>query len=371
MTPHNCDANEKIRITQKAVLAFTMSYTASQSLLGAVGRRFYRTCTAQLAENSGATLIALVAFCTSSSSAMAADQTIYAAPDDGIIFLGGVGYTWLKANELVLDEAGHHISQLIWETQAPVLTTGFEAEIDDRWTMSANAVVALSGNGHMEDYDWGVDVKNIEETPDNVDFTWDHWWDRSVHPDTRLDRYINIDIAVAHDFPIDNATILNLHGGFKYTNIKWTAYGGGGLQSYGGFRNSPVSWPPGQPVISYEQRFPGVFLGAEITTKLSDWTLSGLLRGGRMVHPEADDYHWGGGLFEDRFSSIDFISLGAKANYQVAESVSIFFAADFDRYLRERGDTTTFDAEGAQLDKGSAGMDFYAVTTSVGFKFKF
>ncbi|MEI9412270.1 omptin family outer membrane protease [Mesorhizobium salmacidum] len=370
MTPHNCDANEEIRITQKAVLAFTMSYTASRSLLVAVGRRFYRTCTAQLAENSRAILIGLVAFCTSSTSAMAADQTIYAAPDDGIIFLGGVGYTWLKANELILDEAGHHISQLIWETQAPVLTTGFKAEMDNRWTISASAMTALSGNSYMEDYDW-VDLK-FKKPPDNVNFNWDRWWDLSVHPDTRLNRYINIDIAVGHDFPIGNATTLNLHGGFKYTNIKWTAYGGLGVYSYDGFRNRHRSFPPGEPGITYEQRFPGVFLGAEITTKLGDWTLSGLLRGGRMVNPEADDYHWLRGLlFEDRFSSIDFISLGAKANYQVTESVSIFLAADVDSYLRERGDVTASGAKGARLHKGAAGMDFYAVTTSVGFKFKF
>ncbi|RWK69722.1 MAG: omptin family outer membrane protease [Mesorhizobium sp.] len=52
------------------------------------------------------------------------------------------------------------------------------------------------------------------------------WSDQSIHPDTRLDRYINLDMAAGPDFVINDATVINLHGGFKYTNMKWKAYGG-------------------------------------------------------------------------------------------------------------------------------------------------
>lgn len=46
-------------------------------------------------------IFAFGAFCATSTVATAADQTIYAASDRSVMFLGGVGYTWLKANELV------------------------------------------------------------------------------------------------------------------------------------------------------------------------------------------------------------------------------------------------------------------------------
>ncbi|RWC00047.1 omptin family outer membrane protease [Mesorhizobium sp. M3A.F.Ca.ET.201.01.1.1] len=45
------------------------------------------------------------------------------------------------------------------------------------------------------------------------------WSDQSIHPDTRLDRYINLDMAAGPDFVINDATVINLHGGFKYTNM--------------------------------------------------------------------------------------------------------------------------------------------------------
>ncbi|RWK69666.1 hypothetical protein [Mesorhizobium sp.] len=72
-------------------------------------------------------ILAFGTFCTSSTIAMAAHSTTYSAPDKSVVFLGGVGYTWLKGNELFYDEVGNRISKLIWETGAPVLTTGLKA----------------------------------------------------------------------------------------------------------------------------------------------------------------------------------------------------------------------------------------------------
>ncbi|WP_197093080.1 MULTISPECIES: hypothetical protein [Mesorhizobium] len=58
-------------------------------------------------------ILAFGTFCTSSTIAMAAHSTIYSAPDKSVAILGGVGYTWLKGNELVYDKVGNHISKLI------------------------------------------------------------------------------------------------------------------------------------------------------------------------------------------------------------------------------------------------------------------
>ncbi|WP_245517814.1 hypothetical protein [Mesorhizobium sp. M1D.F.Ca.ET.183.01.1.1] len=37
---------------------------------------------------------------------------------------------------------------------------------------------------------------------------------------------MNLDMAAGPDFVINDATVINLHGGFKYTNMKWKASGG-------------------------------------------------------------------------------------------------------------------------------------------------
>lgn len=55
---------------------------------------------------------------------------------------------------------------------------------------------------------------------------------------------------------INDATVINLHGGFKYTNMKWKAYGGSYIYSGDGFgfREDRGKFPDGEPVIDYEQR---------------------------------------------------------------------------------------------------------------------
>nr|WP_170954339.1 MULTISPECIES: omptin family outer membrane protease [Mesorhizobium] len=97
----------------------------------------------------------------------------------------------------------------------------------------------------------------------------------SVHPPgTRLDRYIDLDIAAGPDFVINDATVINLHGGVKYTDMKWKAYGGSYIYSGEGFRDYR-GVPGPKPGIDYEQRYFGLFLGAEATTTLGNLSALG------------------------------------------------------------------------------------------------
>ncbi|WP_027038423.1 omptin family outer membrane protease [Mesorhizobium ciceri] len=316
-------------------------------------------CTSSIATLAFATV------CTWSAFATAADRTIYSAPDKSLVFLGGVGYTWLKADELVFDSAGNRISKLIWQTNAPVLTAGLTADANG-WTFSANAVVGFSGNSHMEDYDW------LELAPS---FAAADWSNQSIHPDTHLDRYINLDLAAGRDFAIDEVTTLNLHGGFKYTNVKWSAYGGSYIGSVERFRDTRGKFPHDEPLVDYEQRYPGFFLGVEATTKLDNWALSGLVRGGLSINARAIDLHWPSRVGQYDFRTNPFISVGAKADYRISDRASLFLTGNFDEYFRDKGDTTSYElSKGAQSSmtfKDSAGLDFYALTMSAGFKLTF
>lgn len=187
-------------------------------------------------------------------------------------------------------------------------------------------------------------------------------------------------MAAGPDFVINDATVINLHGGFKYTNMKWKAYGGSYIYSGDGFgfREDRGKFPDGEPVIDYEQRYFGLFLGAKATTTLGNLTLSGLLRSGFTVDASAVDHHWlreeGRGLrFEDDFFTVPFISAGAKIDYQMTDRASVFLAGNVDKYFRNKGYKTAYSiATGEQgAHKDSAGMDFYALTLSAGFKLTF
>ncbi|WFU51787.1 omptin family outer membrane protease [Sinorhizobium terangae] len=305
------------------------------------------------------------AFCATSTAAMAADETIYAAPDSSFVLVGGVGYTQLRANELVYDSAGNRVSKLIWESDAPVLTTGFKAAFGNSWTIAANSVIGFSGESHMEDYDWyGF----------SPGFGQGDWASRSISPDTALDRYVNLDIAAGRDFGINDATTINLHGGFKYTDVKWTAYGGTIIYSGRAFRDTQKTFEPGKGVISYEQRYPGVFLGAETITRLGDWTLSGLLRGGLVIDASDIDDHWLRTMHsKGEFGTEPFVSFGAKADYQVTDRVNLFLAGNFDKYFRKKGDWTIDKSKDTAtgIYKNRTGMDLQAFTISAGFKLTF
>ncbi|MBD0415797.1 omptin family outer membrane protease [Tianweitania sp. Rool2] len=305
-----------------------------------------------------------------SQSAMAADQVDavqYASAGNEVTFLGGVGYTWLKGNEVVYDGGGNRISHLIWETRAPVLTGSFNAEVSNGWRVAANGVVGFSGDSHMEDYDWLA--------PFAPGSNWEDWTHQSIHPDTKLDRYVNLDIALGRDFAINDSATINLHGGFKYTNVKWTAHGGSLVYSVNGFRDTVANFPDGQSIITFEQRYPGLFLGAEATVKSGAFTFSGLARGGFTISATDTDHHWLRSLrFEEKYDPIPFISLGAKADYAITEKAGVFVAANFEKYFRKKGDSTLYDIESGNEGptySDSAGMDFYSVTLSAGFKLAF
>jgi outer membrane protease len=309
--------------------------------------------------------VSTIAVSAYAPAVLAADQQVeYVSPDRNFSFVGGVGYAFLEGDELVYDEVGNRISHLIWETDAPVLTAKFKGNFKGNWTISGGATIGFSGDSHMEDYDWLAG-----------DYASDNWTHRSIHPDTDLDRYLNLDIAAGYDFVLNEVATINLHGGFKYTNVKWSAYGGSYVYSVDGFRDSVGNFPDGERGITFEQRYPGLFLGAEASAKSGAWTFTGLLRGGFTINASDTDHHWMRDLrFEEEYDAIPFISLGAQVDYAVTERASIFLAGDYDHYFDKKGDTTLYDistgAEGPTYQDG-AGMEFSAFAISAGFKLNF
>lgn len=281
-------------------------------------------------------------------------------------FLGGVGYASLRADELVYD-GGRKVSQLIWESDIPVLTSASKITFDNDFTLAGNLAVGLTGNSYMRDYDWMA-------TPASG-YNSDAWSHRSVHPDTQLVRYWTADLALGRNFQLDETFVVNLHGGFKYTNMKWSAYGGSYIYSYwGGFRNVVGDFRDGQRGISYEQTYPVTFLGAEAATKLDNWSLSVQVRGGLACRADDEDHHWMRNLrFVEKFENTPFFSVGARAGYAVSERVSLFFAGNFEQYFHRTGDTELYNMKTGQeaFFPDSAGMKFRSFSVSGGLKYQF
>lgn len=308
-------------------------------------------------------------FSISAASMALADDATGSASSFGSGLTGGIGYTWIRTNEYVFDtDNGNRASQLIWETEAPVVTLGANAVVMDHWTIDANLALGFNGDSNMKDYDWIA--------PNNPSYAFDDWTDRSLHPDTRLQRYIDFDIAAGHDFEVNEKATVNLHGGFKYTNFKASSYGGTYIYSEKGFRSDIGAFPDDARVITYEQRLPTLFVGAEATIDCDRWTFMGLIRGGATVSATDTDYHWNiRTRFESDYAPIPFISLGARVDYHVTEQASFFIAGNFDNYFKSKADVTLYDiASGAKKegpDINGGGLDFRSFAVSGGLKVSF
>ena len=264
--------------------------------------------------------------------------------------------------------SGARLSQLIWELQAPVLTLGARARIMDTLTLAANAAVAFSGDSYLEDFDW---IPPFAQPGDGNDA----WSDRSQHDETDLDRYVSLDLAVGRDFEINDAVTLNLNGGVKYSTVQWTAYGGNFIYSVDGFRDLVGTAPAGTRGATFQQRFPGVFLGAEATADSGRWTFAGLIRGGVTVNASNTDHHWARDLrFENDFGPVPFATLGGRVDYAVTQRSVVFLATDVENFFRTTGNTKVYDMRtGALLAAydNEAAMDLFAFTLRGGLKLHF
>jgi len=287
--------------------------------------------------------------------------------NDTVRIGGGVGYAFINSDEIVYDANGDRISHLLWESQAPMVSGKVEADFANGWTLRAGGSFAFAGSSHMQDNDWFG--------PYFVSYDFNDWTHRSEHPDTRLQHYFSGDIAVGKDLPLGSAATLNLHAGLKYTDVKWSAYGGTYTYSVTGYRADTGSFLNGSPGITFQQRYPGVFLGASFAAHEGPWTLSGQARGGVSIKATDTDHHWMRDLrFEETYGAIPFVSAAARVDYAVNDQASLFLGGDYEQYFHAVGDTTVYSiasgAQGPTYTKG-AGMTLKAISVSGGFRMKF
>ncbi|MCB1444245.1 MAG: omptin family outer membrane protease [Rhizobiaceae bacterium] len=302
-------------------------------------------------------LISLASACLPDAGA-AADRLLTSA-DGTIVFRGSYGITAIEANELVYG-GKRKLSQLIWQSHAVSTFTG-EMTVDlDRFFLRATGTIGTGGDGHMRDYDWLVAGRP--------------WSDRSTHPDTRLNHYFSGSIELDREVLSHDGTTISLGGGVKYTDVKWTAWGGSYVYSLSGFRDDRGDFPANEKGISYRQQWPVPFLGIDLEHKRGDWTFTGGIQGGLAVQGKGTDDHWMRDLrFIDHVDTTPAVMISASAEYEFRPETAFFVTGAFDQIMRGRADTTMIDKVwgGKAKFRNGAGADYMSMTLSLGLRGKF
>lgn len=291
------------------------------------------------------------------------------AADDGampLIFSVETGVMRLQANELVY-EGKKRVSQLVWDGNAIGVIGGLvQIDIDRDWRLTGKAHVGVTGENHMVDYDW------LE--PWYVGSGDNQWTDRSIHPDTRLDHYFDIDLAVGRTIAATDDTRFGINAGFRYTDFKMSAYGGSYIYSFSGFRDAVGDFKKGEKGISYNQKIPVLYLGADAEKTMGQWTMSANARVGFTVNAYARDDHWMRSLiFYDHFDPSLSVGAGAQIAYAFREGLAFTVSGSFDAMMRTRADTKMIDrvTNGVTRFKNGAGADYQAGMLMIGIKGSF
>lgn len=314
-------------------------------------------------------------FLMATPSFAAADDVLFSSDDGNLIVFGGIGLANIKAQEFVYPSAGactesgwvskgHKCSQLNWESKGVTLfTLGFDAQIDDDWSLNGSINFGTGGNGHMVDFDW-------------LSRGHDDWSDRTIHPGTELDHYVDGAVELDRIIYGSETSSFAVGAGFRYTDVKWTAYGGSGLySSEDGFRNSPVAWADGERAISYRQKIPVGFVSLSGERVLGDLTISGGIQGGLSFGIKDIDDHWSRDLrYHDDMDPAPTIGATVAVNYALTPGASLYLSGSFERVFHKPGDMQIDDtAEGTRYPptKDEAGANFESMSISFGLKGSF
>lgn len=257
----------------------------------------------------------------------------HASPDDTVRIDASIGAIYLEGNEKVM-VGNYTLSHLIWQSTTPVLRGSIAADIGAGFSLRAEGSVAGFGSSYMEDYDWT-----------KGDDTFDNWSHRSQHPDTHLDHHFTGAASLGYEIVKDDTAVVRAHGGFKYTDTQWTAYGGTYLYSSpGGFRDVPGTIPNGVAAATYRQQFPELFLGIDGEEDYGNFRVGGLLRGGVTFLSVATDDHWLRNLrFLDRLYMAPTVTAGVDVGFDLGRNVELTLAARYDHIFEQRGDTEYYN----------------------------
>ena len=277
---------------------------------------------------------------------------------------GGIGLMNIDAGEFVYD-GDYKISQLDWQSRGVVLfTLGAEAELSPDYLLKAKIDTGIDGDGDLTDYDWLMNGPN----------GMNDWTDRSRHPDTGLDHYYAGALEIYRRMWADDSSELQLGGGFKYTDVKWSASGGSYVYSDNAFRDSSGSFADGQRIISYRMQLPVAYASVAASRTFGSWTLDGDVKAGLSFGIDDTDDHWGRQRrFFDRMDPAPMIGVDLRASYAMTEDTSFYLGGSFEQIFKSEGSSKEINTATGNVESLSdgAGANYRAVNLTFGLKRQF
>lgn len=242
---------------------------------------------------------------------------------------------------------------------ALALNGGLAVRVTDRLSAYGNATLGLAADSFMDNYDW------IAAPPPAVPNL--HSW----HEDTALDHAYTLDAGLAFTMVEGEGHRFSVAGGFKYTGMKWTAYGG--CYDYDGVTGC---FGDGERVISYQLRLPAAYGGIGYSEAIGSWSVWLEGRAGMtLAGPEAEDDHWlRSRNFLDTFKPAPYLSASGKAAYEIDARTRLFASAAYDRFFEMRGQTTTTQTDTGIVTRSnydSAGASLYTLNVAIGMDVRF
>ena len=305
------------------------------------------------------------------------EDFVYTTSDDSVHLRGSIGILALEAKEHVFAAAGSsdNLSLLIWQGLAPMATGEVQVRLQDNWTVSGKLRAAISGDSYMEDYDWFG--------PDFISYDFGDWTHRSQHPNTNLDWYFDGALALGRDVVAEDNVRVNVNGGFKYTDVQWTAVGGNFVYSDTTVDNPGNNFHAytgsfaDDPAITYRQQIPTLFAGLDVEATENGWTYGASAKAGVTLFGVATDRHWMRVpplRFVDRLKPAPMLSLAASASHDLSDNLGLFFEGAVEKVFLGRADTDIYNNDTDAYLGGStdaAGGELGTLSLSAGLKGSF
>lgn len=250
------------------------------------------------------------------------------------------------------DGSRYTLSRLDWEINDVLMLGANVSFVRNTLSINAGMWVALNdGSGEMEDYDW-----------DGVFASWEYY---SVSP-TELTTGLIFDANIAFRLISDWAGVnASLFTGFKYDNWEWDAIGG--IAYYPEYNYVPHVFP-NDPVITYQQEFGMIYLGAELGWQLGDFSVTAYAMFSPIVYAKDYDSHWLRDIdFEESFEKGNMYAAGMTLRYHFSDRFFVTGNMYFQKIDTIVGDMEIFDhaAQASYMQKNAAGIDNESLAASL------
>lgn len=294
------------------------------------------------------------------------DQSTIADNDKFTIgMFTGVLHTTSK--ELVYYPDGQRLSQLDWKTKvAPIIGGNFNVRLNERLSWRFEGWTRLlSGSSEMHDTDWRA-----------RDIGYPYWTDRSVHPDTSLNRAYGFDTRVGYRFATYDSFSLEALAGYRFKKLRWEASNGSFV--YSSFDSPAPGYVSLRDLtgrfrglgIRYTQWWQTPYLGISGKFDIKRVTLTAELVASPWASGRAHDTH----LFRD-YDSHDsgsrtkMVGFSLKADYPIEQNWVVFARFDYEAYDVVKGKTRGFEKE--EYIVGDAGLSNRSKVLDIGAEYRF